>query len=160
MSPRPLALLLPTFLSSAPLLSLTPLQLALRRLHCCCRLCHFCRLRHLFALRRLRRCCRCGACGAWAACSPHFLRPCYCVCHLRRLRRRDACGAAWQPSLPRSFGPQRSHRLRRGFRLRRFRRCAAAACIISQCASPGPRWNGGCVLVCMEARTRALTNRV
>jgi hypothetical protein len=107
-----------------------------------------------------RRCCRCGARAACAVLAPHFSRPCYRLCHLRRLRHRDACGAAWQPSLPRSRGPQRPHCLRHGFRLRCVRRCAAAACIISQCASPNPRWNGGCVLVCMEARTRALTNRV
>jgi hypothetical protein len=68
-------------------------------------------LRCLRRLRRLRR-----------LLAPHFLRPCYRLCHLRRLQRRDACGAAWHPSVPRSRSPQRSHRLRRGFRLSRFRR--------------------------------------
>ncbi len=37
--------------------------------------------------------------------APHFLRPCYRLCHLLRLRRSDAYGAALQQSLPRSRGP-------------------------------------------------------
>ncbi len=52
-SPRLPASLLSTLLSSASLSSRTPLQLALRCLYCCCRLCHLYRLRHLFALRRV-----------------------------------------------------------------------------------------------------------
>ena len=99
------------------------------------------------------------------------LLPMLRLCRLRRLLAYycvaaatcgacGACGAAWQPSLPRSRGPKRSHRIRRWFRLRRFHRCAAAACIISRGASPYVRWDGGCVLVRMEVCMCALTNRV
>jgi hypothetical protein len=100
-------------------------------------------------------CGACGVCVACVACSPHAA----CV-PATACVACGACGAALQPSLPRFRCPQLSHRPRRGFRLRRFRRCAAAACIISQCASPCLRWNGGCVLGRVEACMRALTNRV
>jgi hypothetical protein len=104
-SPRQPASLLSTFWSSAPAYSaaacLTPLTLLLQLVPLLQLASLVCvtPLASLLPMRRLRRLRRLLA--------PHFVRPCYRVCHLRRLRRRDACGAAWQPSLLRCSGPQR-----------------------------------------------------